>query len=190
MSFDPVWASDENALIDVPSDAEIRTGFVCGPASPGRFNWLFQTVMSAINALNIADMASKFRKIETTEGITGGGSLEEDRTIRLDINGLQETTTVKSSYFLAVFDPDVGVNSHRKISRQNFVQGLGAGTGGDGFILGGDNIGDGDGEFYSGIDGGDMEFRTLKNDGGLSISTVGDVVAIKFADMGSALTFD
>jgi hypothetical protein len=188
MSFDPVWASDENSLIDVPSDAEIRTGFVCGPASPGRFNWLFQTIQSMVNSLNIGDMASKFRQVATTEGVQGGGNLEADRTIRLDLNGLQKTTAVKSGYVLGVYDPDV--NAHRGITRANFVQGLGAGTGEDGFILGGGNIGDGTGELYSGIDDGNLEFRSLKNAGGLAIVTTGDVVTFALANMGAALTID
>src|SRR5690606_10887854 len=42
-TFDPVWAVD--GTVETPTEAEIRAGFVCGPANPGRFNWLFQTMM-------------------------------------------------------------------------------------------------------------------------------------------------
>lgn len=185
MVFDPTWASDENALIDVPSDAEIRTGFVCGPASPGRFNWLFQTIMSAVNALNIGDMASKFRTIATTEGIAGGGNLEADRTLRLDFAGLQPETSIANDDLIAIYDTSVG--AHRHMTRANFVAGLG-GEGGS-LITTAENIGGGVG-LFSAVDGEALQFRTLVDAGGFDIVIAGDVVALSLSDMNAALTFD
>jgi hypothetical protein len=89
--FDPIWAQDSDE-ISVATEAEIRRGFVCGPVTPGRFNWLFQQIQAALNALGAGNFVQASRKIDTTEGISGGGNLELDRTLKLDIPGLEEKT--------------------------------------------------------------------------------------------------
>lgn len=182
--FEEVWASDETALIDTPSAAEIRDGFRCGPASPGRFNWLFQTIMSAINNLNIGDMVSKYRQINTTEGIIGGGNLEEDRTLRLNFPGLEEEDEISGDDLVAVFD--VSANKHVFMTRENFVSGIG-GEGGS--ITGGANIGTGAGLVYSGVSGGNLQFRKIKAGDGIDVAVSGDDVIVALADRGSELTF-
>ena len=48
--FDPVWA--EEGEVEVPTSLQIRSGFLCGPVSPGLFNWLFQTLQAADNGLS------------------------------------------------------------------------------------------------------------------------------------------
>jgi hypothetical protein len=74
------------------------------------------------------------------------------------------------------------------MTRADFVQGLGGDTGG-GLIIGADNIGTGAGEIFSGVDGGNIELRTIKQGTGLSVVVAGDDVVISHANMGSALTF-
>ncbi|WP_406858480.1 hypothetical protein ABEG18_12970 [Alsobacter sp. KACC 23698] len=180
--FTPVWAVDGE--IETPSEAEIRKGFACGPARPGVFNWLFQTLESTINALNLGDMASKFRQIATTEGIQGGGDLEADRTLRLDISGLQEATDIANEDLVVIFDADVG--SHRKMTRQNFAAGLG----GDGGPIGGANIGTGNGSVFASLSGSTLQFRKIKDGGGLGVSTVSNDVVIAIADMGAELSVE
>lgn len=180
--FQPIWAQD--GTVEVPSDPQIRSGFSCGPVSPGMFNWLFQTMQAAINALDIGDFASKFRTIATTEGITGGGNLEENRTLRLNIPGLEAKSSVASADLLVIYDPVA--NAHRKQTRLQFIAGLG---GEGGILSAGDNIGDGTGEFFSGIDGDTLEYRTAKNAGGLVITTTGDVVNFALANFGAELTY-
>jgi hypothetical protein len=155
--FETIWASDDDALISVPSEAEIEHGFGCGPASPGRFNWLFQTIMSAINSLNIGDMASKFRSISTTEGLTGGGNLEVDRTLRLHYPGLEVVEEVANDDLVAIYDTSAA--KHVSISREDFVAGLGGEGGG---ITAGANIGTGEGSIYSGVSGTSLQFRKVK----------------------------
>ena len=182
--FDQIWASDDDALIDTPSAAEIRQGFRCGPASPGLFNYLFQRLMSAINALNIGDMASKFRLISTTEGITGGGSLEDDRTLRLNFSGLEPETSIANDDIIAVFD--TSANKHVGMTRQNFVAGLGGEGGG---ITAGTNIGTGDGLIYAGVSGTNIQLRKIKAGDGLSVAVATDDVVVSLANRGSELTF-
>lgn len=184
MSFDPVWASDENALISEPSDAEIRMGFTCGPASPGRFNWLFQMVMSAINSLDIQSMVPFSRRIDTGPGLTGGGDLSADMTLNLDIPGLEEEGSIAEDDWIALYDTSRGI--HVRMSRSNFVSGLGGGGGGD--ISGGENIGTGTGLLYASVSGSNLQFRRLLNGGGLTIAVVDDDVVLSLADMGADLT--
>lgn len=183
-AFDTVWAQDDNALIDTPSEAEIEAGFSCGKVTPGRFNWIIQSLMSAINAMDLTDVLSRFRRINTTEGITGGGDLTEDRTLRLDINGLEEEASIANGDMIPVFD--VSANAHRKMTRSNFVAGLG---GEGGVLIGGDNVGTGTGEVYSGNNAGTLEFRTIKAGSGVTVVTAGNDVTVSLADMGAALTY-
>lgn len=183
-AFEEIWASDDDAPIDVPSAAEIRHGFSCGPASPGRFNWLFQSLMSAVNSLSLADMASKYLLINTTEGIAGGGSLEADRTLRFDFPGLEAEDEIANDDLIAVFD--VSTNKHVKMTREDFVSGLGSEGGG---ITTGANIGTGDGEVYSGVSGSALQFRKIKSGNGISVAVSTNDVVIGQADRGSELTF-
>lgn len=182
--FDTVWASDDDALIDVPSDAEIRDGFRCGPASPGLFNWLFQSLMSAMNDLNIADMVSRFRRVATTEGITGGGDLTVDRTLRLDFDGMETAGAIANDDLVAIYD--VSTEAHRKMTRADFVAGLGGGGGG---VTGATNIGSGAGELYSGLAADTLEFRSIAAGDGIDVVIASDDVVVSIADMGADLTF-
>jgi hypothetical protein len=183
--FDPLWASDDQAPITTPSADQIEAGFSCGEADPGLFNWLFQNIQSTINALNIGDMASKFRLLNTTEGIAGGGNLEADRTLRLDFPGLQPISDIANDDLIAVFDSSVG--AHRYATRSEFTAGLGGGEGGG--ITAGANIGTGAGQSYSGLSGTELRFRSIADGDGINVSTVGDTIVIALADMGSQLTF-
>lgn len=183
-AFDPVWAADGE--VDVPTEAEQRIGFQCGPVTPGRFNWLFQTMQSLINSLNIGEMVNQTRVIGTTEGLKGGGDLTADRTLSLDVPGLEAETGIANDDLIAIFDTSAGV--HRKMTRDNFVAGLGGGGGGS--ITGGENVGTGTGLIFKGLSGANMQFRKLLNAGGLTIGVATDDVTISLADMGSALTFD
>lgn len=182
--FDETWASDDDALITTPSAAEIRQGFRCGPADPGVFNYLFQSLMSAINSLNIGDMASKFRLIATTEGISGGGNLEADRTLRLDFAGLEPEAAIANDDIIAVFD--TSANKHVGMTRQDFVAGLGGEGGG---ITAGANIGTGAGAVYAGVSGTSIQLRKIKAGDGLSVAVATDDVVVSLADRGSELTF-
>lgn len=183
--FDETWASDDDALITTPSAAQIRQGFRCGPADPGLFNYLFQSLMSAINSLNIGDMASKFRLITTTEGIQGGGNLEADRTLRLHFPGLEEEIAIASDDLIAVFD--VSANKHVRMTREDFVAGLG-GEGGT-LISAGANIGTGEGLIYSGVSGSNLQFRKIKAGDGVAVAVSTDDVVVSLANRGTELTF-
>jgi len=183
MTFDPIWASDDEALIDPPSDAEIRLGFSCGPASPGLFNWLFQSLMSTINGLGIENMVPSTRRIETAEGITGGGDLTADRTLRLNIPGLETEGSIASDDLIVVYDTSRAL--HVQMTRENFVSGLG---GDDGTISGGANIGTGTGELYASVSGSNLQFRKLLDGGGMVIAVAGNDVSIGLSDRGADLT--
>lgn len=184
MVFDPVWAEDPTASVEVPSNAEIRLGFECGAAKPGVFNWLFQQLQSAINALDVSGLVANTRNINTTEGVQGGGNLTADRTLRLDINGLEQETSIAPGDLVAIYDVSSGL--HRKMVRSDFVAGLG----GVGFITGGANIGTGTGEVFASLNGTIMEFRKLLNAGGLSIVAATDDVAISLSPMAAELTVE
>jgi len=183
MTFDPIWASDDEALIDPPSDAEVRMGFSCGPVTPGVFNWLFQTLMSTINSLGIENMVPSLRRIETAEGITGGGDLTADRTLRLNIPGLESEASVASDDLIVVYD--ASREQHVKMTREDFTAGLGGEGGG---ITGGANIGTGTGELFASVSGSNLQFRKLLNGGGMVIAVAGNDVSIGPADRGADLT--
>lgn len=182
----PLWASDDGAPVEPPSAAEIARGFMCGSVRPGLMNYLFQALQAVVAALSAGNFVSQLRNIATTEGIKGGGTLEGDLTLSLAINDLQAETSIANDDLIVIYDASAA--AHRSMTRTNFVQGLGGDTGG-GLIIGADNIGTGTGEFFAGVDGGSLEFRTLEADDGLNVVIAGDNVVISFADMGSALTF-
>ncbi|MCO5164655.1 MAG: hypothetical protein M9939_26555 [Mesorhizobium sp.] len=181
--FDPPWAVDGG--ITVPDVAQIRRGFECGDADPYLFNYLFQTIESAINALDTEGMVPLLRQINTTEGIQGGGSLGSNRTFRLDVNGLQERTSIANGNFLVIYD--TGTNQHYKITRANVVAGLG---GEGGTLTGAENIGDGPGEIFSALDDDMIQLRTIDHGDGLDVSTVGDKVIVAFGSLPAELTVE
>lgn len=172
--FDPVWASD--GQLYVPTEAEIRVGFSCGAVSPYLFNYLFQSIEATINSLNTAAMTPLTRQINTTEGVQGGGTLESDRTIRLAFNGLNAVTGIENTDLIAIYRDGV----HYKITRQNFVAGLG-GEGGS-ILLGGENVGAG-AEIYKGLNVDTFQLRTLTGTAGVFVWTTGtDETNLAFAD--------
>lgn len=175
--FDPVWAHSGD--VAAPDAARVASGFTCGPASPALFNWLFQTLQQALNSVaDLGALVPATRQINTTEGVKGGGTLEADRTLSLNIPGLDTVTDHQNSDLIAIYRNDGSV--HKKITYLNFIAGLG---GEGGIILGGDNIGGAPGEFFSGVDTDTMEFRTLAAGTGLEVETSGDVVTVSFADL-------
>lgn len=182
--FDPVWA-EESQDIDVASVAEIRRGFTCGPVTPGRFNWLFQQLQAAVNAIGAGNFVLGSRKIDTTEGIAGGGDLTLDRTLRLDIPGLEEQTTASNDHVLVIYNPET--SKHERTTRETFLSGIG---GGGGAITGGANVGTGTGLVYKAVSGGALQFRKLLNAGGFDIGVDGDDVTFALADYGSELTVE
>lgn len=188
MTFDPVWASDEAAEITEPTAAQQATGFSCGPADPGLFNWLFQNLQSAVNALAAGNFVSALRSIATTEGIQGGGTLEADRTLRFDFPGMEAETSIANDDLIPIYDTSAG--AHRKMTRANFVAGLGGDTGtGGGLIWNAENIGAGDGEVFASISSGILQFRTIDEGDGVNVAVVGDTVLISLADRVADLTF-
>ena len=184
--FDPVWAVDGEVL--VPSEAQIRNGFSCGPVSPALFNYLFQSIEQTINSLEVGGTGvSEAREIATTEGVQGGGDLSADRIIRLHINGLDTTTSIANDDLVVIYDQSEG--EHRAISRENFVSGLGGGGGGGGGgVDAGENVGTGAGSIFSGLSSTTMQFRKIKAGGGMDVSTISDDVVVALADMGTELT--
>lgn len=183
--FDNVWASDDAAAITVPTAAEIEVGFMCGSADPGVFNWAFQQFMSAINGLDTEGMVPISRTITTTEGIRGGGDLTQDVTLRLDVSGLETASGIANDDFVAIYDASAA--GHRKITRADFLAGVGGGVG---TISGGENIGTGAGEVFAAIDDTNLQFRKILQGSGISVSTVADDIVIAFADMGAELTIE
>lgn len=181
--FDPPWASDGQTR--VPTEAEIRIGFTCGPVDPALFNYLFQNIEATINNLNLEAMVPLTRQINSGPGLQGGGDLSQDRTISIDIASLQTATSIASGDWVMI---QQAAGSYRKITRANFVAGLG---GEGGAIIGADNIGSGTGEIFAGIDGGDtIWFRTINTGDGLVVSTGGNEVLVSFAALPSELTID
>lgn len=47
----PTWAGGSSATLTTPTATDISNGFVCGPADPGLFNWLFHNLTNCVNAL-------------------------------------------------------------------------------------------------------------------------------------------
>ena len=182
--FDPVWA-EESPDIDVATAAEVRRGFTCGPVTPGRFNWLFQQLQAAVNAIGAGNFVQASRKIQTTEGISGGGDLSLDRTLRLAIPDLEAKTTASNDDVLVVYDP--ATSKHRRTTRGQFLSGIG---GGGGAITGAENVGTGGGSIFSAVSAGLIQLRRLANVGGLTVATNGDVVELSLANLGAELTVE
>lgn len=173
--FDQVWAYA--GVVEAPDSARVATGFTCGGVRPGLMNWIIQTLQQAVNSIgDLGAMVPELRQINTTEGIQGGGTLENDRTLRLNVPGLDSLSNTTGTDLLVVYRG----SQHYKITRQAFVAGLG-GEGGS-IILGGENIGGAPGEFFSAVDDDTMEFRTLAPGTGLTVVTSGDVVTVAFDD--------
>jgi hypothetical protein len=173
--FDPVWAHSGN--VEAPDAQRIAVGFTCGGVPPAVFNWLFQSLQQALNAISdLGSMVPALRRINTTEGIQGGGTLESDRTLRLNIPGLESTGTANGTDLLVIFRG----SQHYHTTRSAFLAGVG---GGGGSITDAENIGGGPGEVYSALDTDTLQLRTLDTgSAGLSVNTSGDKVVIAFND--------
>lgn len=65
------------------------------------------------------------RTINAGTGLSGGGDFSANRTLALDINGLTEETTAADGDFIPIYDLSGTVI--RKMSRANFLAGLGGG---------------------------------------------------------------
>lgn len=173
--FDQVWAYA--GVVEAPDSARVATGFTCGGVRPGLMNWIIQTLQQAVNSIgDLGAMVPQSRQINTTEGIQGGGTLENDRTLRLNIPGLTALSDITGTDLLVIYRG----SQHYKITRSAFVAGLG-GEGGS-IILGGANIGGASGEFFSAVDDDTMNFRTLATGNGLDVATTGDIVIVSFDD--------
>lgn len=183
MVFDPVWASD--GVLTIPSEADIRAGFECGRADPGLFNYLIQILQSAINDLDVNAPVPVNRRIDTTDGLNGGGDLSQDRLIRIDFSTLTAEASIANDDLVMIFD--ASANALRVMTRADFVAGLGGGGGG---LTGGSNIGAGTGSVFSSLSGTTLQFRQIKQGTGLSVVTSGDDVVVSFADYPATLTVD
>lgn len=73
--FTTTWGSAPAATITVPSEAVQANGFICGPADPGLFNWMFRELTE-----NMQDFESRISDIEDV-GISGGASTFSKGTI-------------------------------------------------------------------------------------------------------------
>ncbi len=172
--FDPVWA--HAGEVEAPDAARTATGFTCGGVSPALFNWLFQTLQQALNAVSdLGAMVPMSRRINTTEGVKGGGTLETDRTLRLDIPGLDSTGTTAGTDLLVIYRG----SQHFKTTRTAFLAGTGGGGGSLSSVA---NIGGAPGEIFSAIDTNTIKLRTIDAGVGLDVTTSGDVVTISFDD--------
>jgi hypothetical protein len=185
MSFDPLWASAEDAALTIPSESRRLEGFSCGPADPGLFNFLFQELQSQVNSALAGNPVQTSRKVDTSEGLKGGGDLTQDRTLTLYFNGLDVVESSANGDLLAFYSPTDGV--HKAIARSDFLAGLG---GEGGTIAGGENVGTGDGAVFKAVSGSNLQFRKIKADTGLSISVVDDDVVVSFGVLPSELTVD
>jgi hypothetical protein len=182
--FDPIWAQDSEDIVPA-SEAEIRRGFLCGPVTPGRFNWLFQQLQAALNAIGAGNFVQSSRKIDTTEGVSGGGDLTLDRTLKLDLPGLEAKTSAANEDLLVIFDQTA--TKHKRITRAEFLVGVG---GEGGTITGGENVGTGTGSVFKDVASGLLRFRQMLNGGGFDITTVDDDVVFTLADLGAELTVE
>ncbi|MBN9074283.1 MAG: hypothetical protein J0H34_22325 [Rhizobiales bacterium] len=183
--FDPLWASAEDAALTIPSDSRRVVGFSCGPADPGLFNFLFQELQSQVNSALAGNPVQTSRKVDTSEGLKGGGDLTQDRTLTLNFNGLGLVESSANDDLFAFYSAADGV--HKAITRSDFLAGLG---GDGGTIAGGENVGTGAGNVFKAVSGSNLQFRRIKADTGLTISVVGDDVVVGFGFLPSDLTVD
>lgn len=49
--IEDIWAGGSNATLTPPTATDTSNGFVCGPADPGIFNWLFNKLTSCLITL-------------------------------------------------------------------------------------------------------------------------------------------
>jgi len=92
-------------------------------------NMVEQTELDAVvsamsDALALRALTS--RAINTGAGLNGGGDLSADRTLSLDIDGLTEESSAAGGDFIVIWDVSAG--ALRKMSRSNFLAGIGGGA--------------------------------------------------------------
>ena len=88
-----IWADGSNATLTPPTATDISNGFVCGPADPGIFNWLFNKLTSCLitieNSLNttIANLASVQSQVsQNISDIASNTSAISSNTSTIEIN--------------------------------------------------------------------------------------------------------
>jgi hypothetical protein len=185
MSFDPLWASAEDAALTIPSDSRRLEGFGCGPADPGLFNFLFQELQSQVNSALAGNPVQTSRKVDTSEGLKGGGELTQDRTLTLYFNGLDLVESSANDDIFAFYSTADGV--HKAIARSDLLAGFG---GEGGTLTGGENVGTGVGTVFKAVAGSNLQFRKIKADTGLDVTVVSDDVVVAFDALPSDLTVD
>lgn len=75
--------------------------------------------IKVISRDNLINALGALRTVNTTEGIQGGGALNTNRTLKLDINGLVEKTDANLDDMIVVYDVTAGI--HRKIAARKMV---------------------------------------------------------------------
>ncbi|WPZ28975.1 phage tail protein [Sulfitobacter sp. OXR-159] len=133
--------------------------------------------------LNPSDNVIASRRVDTGTGLSGGGDFTQDRTHAIDWSTLDTADTIDGEDTIAVRKASDG--SHVQMAREDFLAGLGAGTG---TISGGANVGDGAGAVYKGASGSNLQFRKIKASSGVSVTTTGDNVVVGLTDMAAQLT--
>jgi hypothetical protein len=76
----------------------------------------------------VSDLVAKVptaRTVSAGAGLTGGGDLSANRTLALDINGLTAETSIAAGDYVAIYDASAA--ALRKMTRADFIAGLGAG---------------------------------------------------------------
>lgn len=80
------------------------------------------TDVSALSAV-VATKADEATTITAGSGLSGGGDLSANRTIDLDVTDLTAETTADDADLIAIYDDSA--TSHRKMTRGDFLSGLG-----------------------------------------------------------------
>lgn len=69
MAITDIWAGGSSADLTTPTATDLNTGFVCGPADPGLFNWLFNKITSCMISLQ-NDVTTLFANLAANQAQT------------------------------------------------------------------------------------------------------------------------
>jgi hypothetical protein len=88
-------------------------------------------ILTSFDALGLAtwetpDFADESLTVNAGVGLSGGGDLTADRTLNLDILGLTSGSTVDGADEIIVYDADGSGDKHRRMTRSDFLSGVGS----------------------------------------------------------------
>lgn len=171
------------AVSDYPATEKYTSAQGTTTALTVRIIIVVSSTATATITLLPSDNVIAQRRIDTGDGLAGGGDLTSNRTHKIDWSTLASTSTIAVGDTFALRRASDG--KHLQVTRGAILAGLEIPGG---TITGVRNDGDGAGKFGKGVDATEIVLRSLKAGPGIDVSVSGDNVSVALKQIADELT--